>query len=346
MNALHAGTVAARWQNWGRTLVQLDSSVITPVELIDRAIRAAEGLNRGIVVDRMDEAELRTRGYDLAMAVNRGSTVPAAGVVLEYRGCPTSKSVIDLVGKGVTKDNGGEALKPAASSAEMHMDMAGAASAFAIFLTAVELGLKVNLRCRVIGVRNVLGSSSYSNGDVIHSGILGKDVRIINTDAEGRLVLIEQIAAARKDKTTLIIDLATLTGAACVALKDMTAIFTNRHMLGRSVMVMAMAAGDPAWEMPSNQALLKELLDVADGADIGNSALGKEGGAGRAAEFLFWGNAGEAHLHLDIAPQLANGKTTGWRVKGGEAPQVRTIVRLLEFISHKGQDQWVRNHLV
>ncbi|MBI0379971.1 leucyl aminopeptidase, partial [Streptomyces albiflaviniger] len=242
---------------------------------------------------------------------------------------PKAEKTLALVGKGITYDSGGISLKPAGHNETMKCDMSGAAAVFATVVTAAKLGLRVNLTGWLALAENMPSGSATRPGDVL-SMYGGKTVEVLNTDAEGRLVLADAITRAGEEKPDAIVDVATLTGAMVLALGNRTfGIMTNDEAFRTTLHEIAGEVGEPSWPMPLPDHLRKGIdSPVADLANMGE----RMGGGLVAGIFLkefvadgiTWG-------HLDIAgPAFNESGPFGYTPKGGTGAAVRTLVRLAE----------------
>jgi leucyl aminopeptidase len=279
----------------------------------------------GIRCEILEEARLRQERMGSLLAVSAGSARPARVVLLEYRGAGEGEPVTALVGKGVTFDSGGLSLKPTESMNTMKGDMAGAATVLGAMTAIARLKLPVNLMGAMGLVENMISGSAYKLGDVL-TARNGVTIEVLNTDAEGRLVLADVLSYIADQNVDRMIDLATLTGACVVALGEgITGAFTNDQSWCDEVLAAARRAGEPIWPLPMH-ADFNELLksDVADVKNVGK----RWGGASIAAKFLerFVGNV--PWVHLDIAGPAFAETGTACRDSGGTGVMVRTLVEL------------------
>jgi leucyl aminopeptidase len=285
---------------------------------------AASGREHGFAVEVWDEARLAAERMGALLGVARGSVRPPRLAILRYAGNPGGPT-LGLVGKGVTFDSGGLSLKPTDGMIDMKCDMAGAAAVFAGIQAAADLKLKSNLLGMLALVENMPGGSALKLGDVL-TARNGKTIEVLNTDAEGRLILSDALSYAA-EQTDHLVDFATLTGACLVALGTETAgLMTNDAGWGARVLAAVRAAGERAWELPldaSYDGLIKSKV-----ADMRNTGGGKWGGAIAGGKFLqqFVGDA--KWVHLDIAgPAWADAETPA-QDPGGTGCMVRGIVEL------------------
>lgn len=292
------------------------------------AVAAAAGKEHGIKVQILDEKALVKGGYGGLLGVGQGSTHGPRLVKLAYTH-PKAEKTLALVGKGITYDSGGISLKPAGHNETMKCDMAGAAAVFAAVVSAARLGLQVNVTGWLALAENMPSGNATRPGDVLHM-YSGKTVEVLNTDAEGRLVLADALTRASEEKPDAIVDVATLTGAMVLALGNRTfAVMANDDAFRTSVHEIAEEVGEASWPMPLPADLRKGMDSPT--ADIAN--MGERMGGGLVAGLFLKEFVGEgiAWAHLDIAgPAFHEGAPYGYTPKGGTGSAVRTLVRLAE----------------
>lgn len=283
--------------NIARDLTNTPSNYLTP-EIFARTAQKKAPANMKVTV--WDIHGIRENGLNLVEAVGKGSANKPYFLKLEYKGNPVSESNVALVGKGVTFDSGGSNLKPTGSMEEMKTDMAGAAVVYATTKLAADLKLKVNINAYIPLVENIIGGDALKPGDVITSAS-GKTVEIMNTDAEGRLILADALYTATKTDPEAIIDMATLTGGCVVALGPFCAgLFTNRKFLSKQVSDVSGETGEDVWELPLFEDYAKGINSKV--ADMQNmSTFKREGGAIHAALFLRQFVDNYPWIHIDIA---------------------------------------------
>ena len=321
-------TAIARGVTLARDLINRPAVDKSPEVLADRA----RSLSDQISVEIIDEVEAAERGYGGLIAVGSGSTNPPRMVIMRYE--PDGAApLVAFVGKGIVFDSGGLSLKPAKGMEDMKSDMAGAAAVYGAMQAIAEIGLPV----RVLGVtplsENMTGGAAQRPGDVF-TAYNGKTVEVLNTDAEGRLVLADGLGIAAEAEPDLIVDIATLTGAAKVALgPTVGAIFGNDDEAIAAVEAAARFAGESMWVMPLERSY-RSLLDspVADMKNIGD----RWGGAILAALFLAEFVDERPWVHLDIAGPGRADKTEHYVAKGGTGFTVRTLVELAREMVKKG----------
>lgn len=328
---IHRAQVSATAVWRVRDLVNLPPNMLTPNEFVTRVSELASDVP--LTVEVLDETALREGGFGGISAVGQGSTNPPRLMVLRYQPEDSSRHVA-LVGKGITFDSGGLSLKPANSMVGMKYDMTGAAIASAAILAAAELGSTTQVTAWVCLAENMpSGSASRPNDVITIKG--GKTVEILNTDAEGRLVMADGLNAASAENPDLIVDIATLTGAARIALGERYAGLMGADDAVLEVQAAAERAGELVWPMPLPEEL-RSLLKT-DVADIANAKPGNTlGGMLLAGLFLreFVGTRPNGETipwaHLDIAGPAANSSGAyGYTPKGPTGALTRTLIELL-----------------
>jgi leucyl aminopeptidase len=323
-DAVRRGRIVGDAANFARGLANEPGNVLTPTEFAERVTRAATAA--GLGVDVLDETRMRELGMGLLLGVAQGSVEPARLMVLKHdpAGAPESP-VIALVGKGVTFDSGGISIKPADGMDRMKDDMAGGAAVAGAMRALALLGAP----CRVIGViptvENMPSGRAIRHGDVI-IGASGTSVEIINTDAEGRLILADALWYARQLGATHMVDVATLTGACMVALgKTVSGLFGAPDSWVETVRTAAARAGDRVWPLPIYEEAREQLRSEI--ADLINSA-GRAGGAITAAAFLREFADGCPWAHLDIAGTAWADSKKPYQPKGATGVAIRTLIEL------------------
>lgn len=318
--------------NTTRDLVNTPPNDMYPASMVKAVQSGVKGL--GLKVEVWDEKALAKDGFGGILAVGMGSSRPPRLVKIEYKPKGAQKHLA-LVGKGITFDTGGLSLKPAESMVGMKYDMTGAATAFQAIVAISKLGLPVQVTAWLCLAENMPSSTAQRPDDVIRIRN-GKTVEVLNTDAEGRLVLADGLSAAVETKPDLIVDIATLTGAATIALGNRYAGLMGSENAVKTLETAATAAGELVWHMPL-PAELRSLLnsDVADIANvkIGNRAGGMLVGGHFLREFV---PADIDWAHLDIAgPADNSGPAYGYTPKGGTGVILRTLVSLAEQLGSK-----------
>ncbi|HMU99722.1 MAG TPA: leucyl aminopeptidase [Rhodocyclaceae bacterium] len=294
--ALAQGLAIAEGCFLARNLGNTPPNVCHPTWLADQASTLAK--EHGLACEVLDAAEMETLGMNSLLAVARGSHQPPKLIILSYRGGKTADKPVILVGKGVTFDTGGISLKPAAEMDEMKFDMCGAAAVLGTLLAVSRMKLPLNVTVIVPAVENMPGGSASRPGDIVTS-MSGQTIEILNTDAEGRLILCDALTYAERFDPDTVIDVATLTGACVVALGHVASgLYASRDSLARELLDAGDSAHDRAWHMPlwdDYQELLKSPF--ADMANIG----GRWGGSITAACFLSRFAKKYDWAHLDVA---------------------------------------------
>ncbi|MEI7778913.1 MAG: leucyl aminopeptidase [Actinomycetes bacterium] len=327
--ALNSAEIVANSVILVRDLVNTPSSHLNPEALADVVVAAAG--EHAIEVNVLDEVQLVEGGFGGILAVGQGSANPPRLIQVSYRH-PKATTHLALVGKGITFDSGGISIKPALNMHAMKIDMAGAASVFGAVIAIADLGLPINVTGWLPTAENMPSGAAQRPGDVItHYG--GRTVEVIDTDAEGRLILADALVRAAEDKPDLLVDVATLTGAQTVALGVRTAgVMTNHQASSNAVLQAAERAGEPMWPMPM-PVEIRATLDsqIADIANLGD----RKGGMLAAAIFLNeFVPAGTKWVHIDIAgPAQNNSAPYGFTPKGATGLPVRTFVELARALS-------------
>jgi leucyl aminopeptidase len=327
--------------NLQRRLANEPANKMTPTNLANEARAAAK--EAGVQIEVLDVEKCRALGMGSYLSVAQGSHEPPRFIVMRYHGRTGAKKNgngarraarsydIAFVGKGITFDSGGISIKPADNMHHMKADMTGAASVIAALSAIGRLKPNVNVLGVAPCTENLPGGGATKPGDVFTS-MSGKTVEVINTDAEGRLVLIDGITYAQREGARRVVDIATLTGAVGVALGPyFTGLFGKPDAFVETVRDVAGAAGDRVWPLP----LTDEYKDEIKGevADIRNSA-GREGGAIKAAAFLWAVVEGDTEwAHLDIASVDWSDKDRAYSPRGPQGPAVRTLVALAQSLS-------------
>lgn len=315
---IFAGVVLAR------DLVSEPCNVATPGFIAEAAARAAA--ESGFSCRIMEEEEIRALGMGGLLAVSRGSVEKPRCLVLEYLSKGVDTPPVALIGKGVTFDSGGISLKPREGMERMKDDMAGGAAVIGTFAAVARLGLPVNLVGVVPLTENLPDGMAYKPGDVVVT-MAGKSVEIVNTDAEGRMILCDALHYALRFKPRLMIDLATLTGACQVALgSEASGLFCNDPRLKRALQQAGEATGERVWELP----LWDEYGELmkSDIADMKNAG-GPHAGSNTAAWFLSQFVGRTKWAHLDIAGTAWEEKGSHYLPKGGTGVGVRLLVEYL-----------------
>ena len=303
-----------------RNLGNLPANVCTP-SYIARTAQQLARKHKKITTRVLSETEMKRLGMHSLLSVTAGTKEPAKLIIMQYKGAAGAKPVV-LVGKGVTFDSGGISLKPGPGMDEMKYDMCGASSVIGTMATVAELGLPINLNVVVPAVENLPGGLATKPGDIVKS-MSGKTIEILNTDAEGRLILCDALTYSRRFKPDVIIDVATLTGACVIALgHHRTAVMSNDDTLSAELIAAGIAADDRGWPMPLGEEWAAQLKsNFADFANVG----GRDGGAITAGCFLGKFTEGLTWAHLDIAG-------TAWRSGKQKGASGRPVPLLSEYL--------------
>jgi leucyl aminopeptidase len=300
--------------NTARELGNLPGNICTPIYLANEARKLARA-HSTLSTRVLDEKQMRELGMGSLLSVSAGSAQPAKLIVMQYKGAATEKQPYVLVGKGITFDSGGISLKPGAKMDEMKFDMCGAASVFGTLHAVLAMRLPINLVCIIAAAENMPSSTATKPGDVVTS-MSGQTIEVLNTDAEGRLVLCDALTYAERFKPAAVIDIATLTGACVVALgAHASGMYANNDKLAEQLTNAGEQSFDRAWRMPLWDEYQKQInTPFADMANVG----GPGGGSITAACFLARFTKKYHWAHLDIAgsawhsaPKGATGRPVG-----------------------------------
>ncbi len=307
-----------------RTLGDLPSNICTPTYLASTAQNLAKTFD--LTCEILEEAEMDKLGMGSLLSVSKGSIEPPKLISLSYNGNGNTKPIV-LVGKGVTFDSGGISLKPGTAMDEMKYDMCGAASVLGTMRAVAEMKLKVNLTIVVPAVENMPAHNASKPGDVIKS-MSGQTIEILNTDAEGRLILCDALTYVEKYNPDVVIDVATLTGAVIIALgKHRSGLMSNEQDLADDIISASKVALDGVWQLPLDEEY-DELLksNFADMANIG----GREASSVTAACFLARYTQNYRWAHLDIAG-------TAWLSGVKKGATGRPVALLTQFVLDKAE---------
>lgn len=310
-----------------RDLVNAPGNLKSPEFLAMQAVAMAE--QNGITASLLDRARLHQLGCGALLGVAQGSTRPPYLIVLEYSGDPSETAPLALVGKGVTFDTGGISLKPADKMDEMKMDMGGAATVFGTMLAAARLKLAINLVAVVPAVENMPSGSAIRPGDILTS-LSGKTIEVLNTDAEGRLILADALTYVERYKPRAVIDVATLTGACIIALGNQAAaILGNDDKLIDQLLKAGQRSGERLWQLPLWEEYGSQIK--SDFADVKNTG-GRPAGTITAAAFLQKFADQYRWAHLDIAGMAWEDKGKAGIPRGGSGFGVRLLI---DYLSHE-----------
>lgn len=316
----HAAAVSAGMK-LTRDLANRPANICTPTYLAERA-RQLGKTYKSIKVNILDEDDMEKLGMNTLLSVARGSNEPAKLITMEYRGGKKDARPIVLVGKGVTFDTGGISIKPAQAMDEMKFDMCGAASVFGALQATVQMQLPLNVIGVIPTTENMPGSKATRPGDIIKS-MSGQTVEILNTDAEGRLILCDALTYSERYNPEVVIDIATLTGACIIALGNhASGLMSNHNSLAKDLLNAGETSGDRAWQLPLWDEYDKQLASpFADMANIG----GREAGTITAACFLSRFTRKFHWAHLDIAG-------TAWTTGKNKGATGRPVPLLSQYL--------------
>jgi leucyl aminopeptidase len=320
-DGLQVGAAIGGGITLARDLANLPPNVCTPTYMGNRALQLSKEFP-SIKTKVLDGAAIKALKMGAFLAVTQGSDQPPRLIVCEYRGGAKSLAPICLIGKGITFDTGGISLKDPPAMDEMKFDMSGGATVLGALRTAAQLKLPINLVVLVAACENMPSGGAIKPSDIVTS-MSGQTVEILNTDAEGRLVLCDAITYSRRFKPQTVIDVATLTGACVVALgSPMSGLMSNDDALAEELSAAGMRADDRAWRLPVGEEYADQLKsNFADLANVG----GREGGACTAASFL-WKFAKDLRwAHLDIA-------ATAWLGGSQKGSTGRPVPLLVDFL--------------
>jgi len=321
--SLTRGAAIAEGVNLARELGDMPPNKCNPQYLADRALALAEA-NPELKATILDEQQMSDLKMGSLLSVTAGSDTPPRLIVLEYRGAADTEAPVALVGKGVTFDSGGISLKPGANMDEMKYDMCGAAAVLGTMQAASSLGLPLNLVAVIPAVENMPSGKATRPGDIVTS-MSGQTIEILNTDAEGRLILCDALTYVARFKPRIVIDLATLTGACVIALGNHAhGLFSNNESLAKELLASGQRSGDRAWRLPLWDEYDKQLKsNFADMANIG----GRNAGSVTAACFLARFTKNYCWAHLDIAG-------TAWNSGNNKGATGRPVPLLVNYLVH------------
>jgi leucyl aminopeptidase len=317
---LEQGLAVAHGMSLARDLGNLPPNVCTPTYLAEQARELAKRYRMKVTV--LERADMERLGMHTLLSVAQGSAQPPKFITLEHRGGPKSMKPVALVGKGITFDTGGISLKPSGEMDEMKFDMCGAASVLGAMKAVGEMKLPVNVVGAIPTTENMPGGRATRPGDIVTS-LSGQTVEILNTDAEGRLILCDALTYVERFRPAAVIDIATLTGACVIALGHVaTGLFANDPGLAREIAAAGDTAQDRVWPMPLWEDYQEQLKsNFADFANIG----GRPAGAVTAACFLARFTKQYKWAHLDIAG-------TAWKSGKEKGATGRPVPLLTQFL--------------
>jgi leucyl aminopeptidase len=323
---LRIGNAVGGGVAFARDLANLPPNVCTPIYLGNRALQLAKEFS-SIKAKSLDENAIKALKMGAFLAVTQGSDEPPRLIVCEYRGGKKNAPPICLIGKGITFDTGGISLKDPPAMDEMKFDMSGGASVLGALRAAAQMKLPINLIAIIAACENMPSGAAIKPSDIVTS-MSGQTIEILNTDAEGRLVLCDAITYSRRFKPAAVVDVATLTGACVVALGNhVSGLMSNNEDLAEELEAAGTRADDRAWRMPIGEEYVDQLKsNFADIANVG----GREGGACTAASFL-WKFAKDLHwAHLDVAG-------TAWLSGTQKSSTGRPVPLLVDFLIHRAK---------
>ena len=295
--AVKLGLAISHGESLSKELSNLPANICTPTYLADQA--KSLGKEQNLSVEILDEKQMESLGMGSLLSVSKGSDEPAKLIIMEYSGSKKKDAApVVLVGKGLTFDSGGISIKPAAKMDEMKYDMCGGASVFGAMRAVAEMELPINVVGIVPSSENMINGQANKPGDVVTS-MSGQTIEILNTDAEGRLILCDALTYAERFNPALVVDIATLTGAVIVALGDKaTGLMANDQNLANNITKAGNLCGDRVWELPIWEDYQSQLnSNFADMANVG----GRAAGTITAACFLSRFTKSFRWAHLDIA---------------------------------------------
>ena len=329
---IQLGSTVAKASITARNMVNEPANHMTPSRMAEAAQKVAS--NQGLKIEIMENAQMKKMGMGAFMGVAQGTDEPAKLIVLRYDGDPENpENNLGLSGKGITFDTGGISLKPPGGMEAMKGDMAGGASVIAAMEIIGQTKPKINVLAVIAATENMPGASAQRPGDVVRA-MNGKTIEVINTDAEGRLVLADALCYAREQGITRLVDVATLTGAMVTTLgKACTGVMGNDGQLVQQTIDAGKKTGEKFWELP----MFDEYKDLikSDVADMKNSG-GRQAGSISAALLLAEFVDGAAWVHLDIAGTSTSEKVAGYLVKGATGVPVRTLAQLATDLAESG----------
>ncbi len=322
--AVERGRIVAEGQNYARDLANEPANKLTPAVLADRAKATCDEF--GLTYEVLDQAAMEQLGMGALLGVAQGSTNPPFLIVMKYLPARhTGSDHLALVGKGVTFDTGGISIKSADGMEKMKYDMAGAAAVIGAMRAVAQLKPELPVTAYIPTVENMLNGNAQRPGDIVTS-LAGKTIEVLNTDAEGRLILADALTYAKRNGATHLVDAATLTGAIGIALGHYNAgAFTNDQSFLDRFFTAARTAGEKFWQLPMDEEYKDYLKSVfADLPNIG----GRYGGSITAAWFLREFADPTPWVHLDIAATAWLDEPKGWIAKGPTGIGVRSFVQL------------------
>ncbi|MDD5300303.1 MAG: leucyl aminopeptidase [Gallionella sp.] len=327
-NAVDQAAATAHGMELAKTLGNLPGNICTPTYLAAKALALGKA-HKSIKTTVLEEKDMQKLGMGSFLSVTRGSDQPAKLITLEYHGTDKKHKPVVLVGKGITFDSGGISLKPGAEMDEMKYDMCGAASVLGTLQAIAEMGLKLNVVGVIPACENLPSGTATKPGDIVTS-MSGQTIEILNTDAEGRLILCDALTYSAKFKPDTVIDIATLTGACVIALGHVASgLFSNEDQLAQELLKAGEQTHDRAWQLPLWEDY-QPLLDsnFADMQNIG----GRAGGTITAACFLSRFTKDYRWAHLDIAG-------TAWKSGKEKGSTGRPVPLLTQYLVNRANSK-------
>lgn len=313
--------------NEARNLSNMPSNDLNPTSFVEK-IKSEFSKEKSMKVTIIDEKEAKKKGMNALVGVGQGSAYPSYLAIIEYSGDKSSKEKIALVGKGITFDTGGISIKPSKSMKDMKGDMSGAAAVFGTMTIVKKVLPKSNIIALIPIAENMPSGTAQRPGDVV-TAYNGTTIEIVNTDAEGRLILADALSYAVTQKATQIFDIATLTGAAVVALGNETlGMLGNNQSIMDKIIEKQSRTFEKVWQLPLYDEF-KEYLK-SNVADISHCFEGRAGGTCTAAKFLEQFVNQTPWVHFDMAPKMENSKTSGFDIKGMSGAGVRTLYEIIK----------------
>ena len=326
--AVAQGEAVAHGMDLAKDLANAPGNVCTPTYLAETAESLGAEFS-SIETEILEDADAEALGMGSFLSVGKGSKEPSKMIIMQYTGADSDVAPIALVGKGITFDSGGISLKPGAAMDEMKYDMGGAASVFGAMRACVEMKLPINVVAVIASAENMPGSEATKPGDIVTS-MSGQTIEILNTDAEGRLVLCDALTYVDKYKPDAIIDVATLTGACIVALgHHISGLMSNDDDLAGEILQAGKDASDEAWQLPMTDDYQDQLK--SNFADIPNIGGDRSAGTITAACFLSRFVEGKKWAHLDIAG-------TAWKSGAAKGSTGRPVPLLSQILINRAKE--------
>ncbi|MDQ5836661.1 MAG: leucyl aminopeptidase, partial [Acidobacteriota bacterium] len=332
------GRIVGESVNFTRDLANEPGAYMTPTIMAERAQQVANEF--GLEIDVLDQARAEAEGMGAFLSVARGSDQPPKMIVLKYmpegkRAVEDGEDYLALVGKGITFDTGGISIKPSENMELMKYDMTGGATVIGVMRAVAQLKPPIPVLGVVPATENMPSGKATKPGDVVRA-MTGKTIEVINTDAEGRLILADAVAYAKKLGATRVIDMATLTGAVSIALGDVnTGLLGTDQELIDEIIESGREVGEKFWQLPLDKEYTKQIKsDIADIKNVG----GRKAGTITAAAFIKEFADGVSWAHLDIAGTAWGDEAKPFRAKGPTGVAVRTLLNFIERASRRAAE--------